>query len=145
MLNSIGRKGNNQGRKVNQMPYKERDRHLAHSKEYNKVWYQQHRQEVMERSKIKKGEIKAWYKEYKKQLQCIVCGEDHPACLQFHHRNKEEKSFTIGDLARRPTSKKRLLDEIAKCDVLCVNCHAKLHWEEKHEADDLEEIVSLGQ
>ena len=127
------------------MPYKDRDQRLAYSKEYGKGWYQQHKQEVIQKSKTKTKEIKAWYREYKEQLQCMICGENHPACLQFHHRNKEEKSFTIGKLAMRPTSKKRLLDEIAKCDVLCVNCHAKLHWRETHETDSWEEIISPEQ
>ncbi len=123
------------------MPYKDRDRRLT----YHKHWYEQHKKEVMQRSKKKEKEIKAWYREYKTQLRCIICGENHPACLQFHHRNKAEKSFTIGELAMRPTSKKRLLDEIQKCDVLCVNCHAKLHWREIHKANGEKEILQLKQ
>lgn len=127
------------------MPYKDREQRLAYSREYNKIWYQEHKREVIQKSREKREEIKIWYRKYKDQLRCIVCGEDHPACLQFHHRSKEEKSFTISDLAMRPTSRKRLLNEIAKCEVLCVNCHAKRHWREKHETDAWEEVIPLEQ
>ena len=41
----------------------------------------------------------------------------------------------------RGTSIKTLIKEIKKCDVLCVNCHAKQHWRETHETDNWEEIV----
>jgi hypothetical protein len=47
--------------------------------------------------------------------------------MALPNRDKAEKSFNIGDMARRPSSKKRIIDEMKKCDVLCVNCHAKLH------------------
>ena len=65
----------------------------------------------------------------------------HPACLQFHHRDRAEKSFSVANMALKATSKKRLLDEIAKCDVLCVNCHAKFHWREKYGTDDWEDVL----
>lgn len=113
------------------MPYKDKDQQKKYSKEYGHSWYQAHKDKVIEKRKRNQGKIKEWYRYYKSQLQCSMCGENHPACLQFHHREREDKSFNVGDMARRPTSKKRLIDEIAKCDVLCVNCHAKLHWEEK--------------
>src|SRR5690349_3122146 len=108
------------------MPYKDKNKAREHAKEYNKKWYQENKGKVIKKSKSGKEEIKEWYREYKDTLYCMLCGEKHPACLQFHHRNKVEKSFNIGDMARRPTSKKRIINEIKKCDVLCVNCHAKL-------------------
>lgn len=66
-------------------------------------------------------------RQIKSFLSCDVCGESHPACLDFHHRNPVEKSFTISNLSWKVSTEK-LFDEIAKCDILCANCHRKLHW-----------------
>jgi hypothetical protein len=71
---------------------------------------------------------------------CIVCGESHPACLQFHHQDRTEKKFALDDVASRATSMKALKEEISKCEVLCVNCHAKHHWRESHSEDGWEGI-----
>ncbi len=125
------------------MPYRDRDQRIEYNKKYNKGWYQRHKEEVIERRKKNENEIKEWYRDYKRTLCCMMCGETHPACLQFHHRDRSEKSFSVADMARRPTSKKRIINEIKKCDVLCVNCHAKLHWRETHETDSWEEALSL--
>ena len=123
------------------MPYKDKDQRARYNREYNKGWYQRHKVEVIERRKKNQCEIKIWYRDYKSTLYCKMCGEDHPACLQFHHRDKAEKSFSIADMAQRPSSRKRIVEEIRKCDVLCVNCHAKLHWRETHEMDGWEEAI----
>lgn len=72
----------------------------------------------------------AWLVEYKSKLSCCKCGENHPACLHFHHRDKSTKSFSISDSIRR-FSLEKIIAEIAKCDVLCANCHAKLHYDER--------------
>ncbi len=68
----------------------------------------------------------------KASLGCRECGENHPACLNFHHRNRDEKEYGIGVLTAGGYPMDVLLAEIAKCDVLCSNCHRKHHWEEKH-------------
>jgi hypothetical protein len=61
---------------------------------------------------------------------CVKCGETDPACLDFHHRNG--KADKLGDIATiRRFGKERILAEIAKCDVLCTNCHRKLHRDER--------------
>ena len=61
---------------------------------------------------------------------CIQCGEQDPSCLDFHHRNgKQDKEGHIGRI--RKFGWVRLRAEIAKCDVLCANCHRKHHRDER--------------
>jgi len=117
------------------MPYKDKDQRTRHSKLYGRIWYQDHKEEVMERRKQRQIQIQKWYREYKRTLSCLDCGEDHPACLQFHHKNKAEKDFNIADVASRASSIGVLLREMDKCEVLCVNCHAKRHWNEMHKTE----------
>ncbi len=76
------------------------------------------------------GSVTCKLVEYKSKLSCCKCGENHPACLHFHHRDKSTKSFSISDSIRR-FSLEKIIAEIAKCDVLCANCHAKLHYDER--------------
>lgn len=66
--------------------------------------------------------------------KCVVCGFDHPAALQFHHRDPSAKSFEIS--AKVFSSGKKypwevVLAEAQKCDLLCANCHFLEHtaWE----------------
>jgi len=79
---------------------------------------------ILKKSRKKRIEL---YAEYKKGLKCQECGESHLACLEHHHRNPDDKEFQIGHAAGN-SSMKRLMKEIAKCDVLCTNCHRKLHY-----------------
>jgi hypothetical protein len=58
---------------------------------------------------------------------CIVCGETEYVCLDFHHLDPNEKEFNIGRALRGEKSLEMLRDEIAKCEVLCANCHRKVH------------------
>lgn len=71
-------------------------------------------------------EIATWYGELKSKLVC-PCGESHPACIQFHHVDATTKEASVSDAIRRRWSKARILREIQKCEVLCANCHIKLH------------------
>lgn len=66
----------------------------------------------------------------KRKLGCQSCGESDPVCLDFHHRDGKQKKATVSSMTFK-TSMKPLLEEIAKCDLLCANCHRKLHHEEK--------------
>jgi hypothetical protein len=61
---------------------------------------------------------------------CIRCGETHPACLDFHHRDPGVKEGTISRLVSKNVKLDRVQAEIEKCDVLCANCHRKFHWVE---------------
>lgn len=65
---------------------------------------------------------------------CVRCEESHPSCLDFHHRDPTTKDADIATMRR--FSVKRLLGEIAKCDVLCANCHRKHHYNERHTGEE---------
>lgn len=93
-----------------------------------KKYYQANKPYYMERAKKRQAELRDWYREIKAGLSCQECGESHPATLQFHHRDPAEKELSIAGAMSMGWSKKRVLSEIDKCDVLCANCHAKKHY-----------------
>jgi len=55
---------------------------------------------------------------------CVDCGEADIMVLEFDHV-RGEKLFNLTDGVRNGTSKKRLLEEIDKCEVRCCNCHRR--------------------
>ena len=61
--------------------------------------------------------------------KCQKCGYDKCiAALTFHHRDPAEKEYQIATMFG--WSWARIMQELDKCDLLCANCHAELHWEE---------------
>ena len=72
--------------------------------------------------------------------KCEKCGEDRTYVLDFHHRNPDEKEFTLG--AKKINREERLLKEIQKCVVLCANCHRAFHHLNKHEDLSLDEFLN---
>jgi len=123
------------------MAFKDDEERRVYFREYNKGWYQRHRERILERRKKRHQEIIEWFRRYKSTLSCIDCGENHPACLHFHHRKDEDKKFTIASVVSRANSLRQIINEIKKCDVLCANCHAIRHWREIHEFDDWTEVL----
>jgi hypothetical protein len=62
-----------------------------------------------------------------KNVPCRDCGVRYPPfVMHFDHRPGEKKLGDISRLYRIPWSV--LLEEIAKCDVVCANCHATRTW-----------------
>ncbi len=86
------------------MAFKDDEERKAYFREYNKGWYQRHKDRVIERKKQRQLEIRDWFRRYKSSLHCMDCGISHPAVLQFHHRDRTEKSFTIAKVVSRATS-----------------------------------------
>lgn len=60
--------------------------------------------------------------------KCERCGfsESIPDCFDFHHRNPDEKEFGIAETG---VSLEKAKTEVDKCELVCKNCHAKIHWE----------------
>ena len=58
---------------------------------------------------------------------CSRCSESRSVCLDFHHRIEADKLFELS--RAKDSGMSRLKAEIAKCDILCANCHRILHAE----------------
>ena len=61
---------------------------------------------------------------YQLEQGCADCGyAKHPAALEFDHLPGTKKLFNIGEeIGNR--SVESIWSEIAKCEVVCANCHA---------------------
>jgi predicted HNH restriction endonuclease len=119
------------------MPIKDPEQRRAYQRQYMAKYYDEHKSTQIERNRERRRKNRDWLRDYKSSLKCEVCGEDHIACLDFHHRDPQEKETSLFRVIWvKCWGKERILAEIAKCQVLCSNCHRKLHWRERVEAED---------
>jgi hypothetical protein len=71
---------------------------------------------------------------------CMDCNQSfHPWQMQFDHRNPSIKKFNIATAVhwtyRSMYSKEAILEEIAKCDLVCANCHADRTYQRAHKEE----------
>lgn len=58
-----------------------------------------------------------------KNSPCMDCKIQYPSyAMDFDHRDPSEKLFNVSQINKASSSIK-LLEEIAKCDLVCANCH----------------------
>lgn len=94
------------------------------AKGYNSAHYSKHpekRKDLNERAK-KKAQQFIW--DYLKQNSCVDCPESDPIVLQFDHV-RGKKLFNLSEAAASGYSISKIMDEIAKCEVRCANCHLR--------------------
>lgn len=66
---------------------------------------------------------KAWMIELK-SAPCSDCGGKFPTCcMDFDHRSGETKAYNIGSMFAHHYSRELIEVELAKCDLVCANCH----------------------
>lgn len=67
---------------------------------------------------------------------CEMCGlkyhkVDAPvAIFDFHHKDEEKKKFNPSRKIKGKLTDE-IINEILECQLLCSNCHRKLHWQQK--------------
>jgi hypothetical protein len=75
---------------------------------------------------------------------CCKCG--YSKCidaLHFHHLDPKTKKFTITDAVynRVKATEEEIYEEIAKCILVCANCHSEIHSREYVAEIDLDYII----
>lgn len=60
--------------------------------------------------------------------KCQICGYDKClSALDFHHRDPKQKEYNISKIAGKKVLEFYDLQELAKCILLCANCHREVH------------------
>jgi hypothetical protein len=58
----------------------------------------------------------------KERTPCKDCGSHFPAvCMDFDHMGNKLKA--VSSMIRSNASREKIFEEIAKCEVVCSNCH----------------------
>mgnify|MGYP001156516027 CR=1 FL=1 len=68
-----------------------------------------------------------------KERPCTDCGQSYPHWIMEFDHCRGEKKFCVGDGYYRLASPDVLEAEIAKCDVVCANCHRDRTWRRQQE------------
>jgi hypothetical protein len=107
-------------------------------KKLSKAHFEKNKEIYRERNNRRMKALFEWLHDYKSKLKCEKCGYDeHPAALDFHHRDGDDKTNNISQLMSNTKSKEKTLEEIDKCMVLCAICHRILHYKENQKEKEM--------
>lgn len=91
--------------------------------EYNKKHYESNKKYYVQKARESKKEMRNLIIDTKTDQPCADCKVTYPYyVLDFDHLPGSDKAFTIGESVKR-VGKRQMIDEIAKCDIVCANCH----------------------
>jgi hypothetical protein len=97
-------------------------------REYEREYYKNNVRDRKDRVKAhrerRKDEYKDFIWEYLLNHPCVDCGEADPVVLEFDHLPGSEKRFALGK--GWDYTQAAVLEEIAKCEVRCSNCHRRV-------------------
>lgn len=81
-------------------------------------------QQATENGRVRKAKLRQASNEAKDR-PCADCGVRYdPWVMQFDHLDADSKVADVAKLVVRKVKMSTLLAEIAKCEVVCANCHA---------------------
>ena len=104
---------------------------MANKPGYYKEYYKKNREALIARSaetaRTRAMRIRKLIRETKAITPCADCGVQYaekPWRMSFDHLPEHEKLCNIAELPGKGWSIERVQSEIAKCDVVCLLCHA---------------------
>lgn len=88
-------------------------------------WQRDNRDKLNAIRTAKRVEIRDFIRSLKVDKPCADCGGVFPpTCMDFDHLDPQLKEFDIcQDAYRDLYSEEKILEEVAKCEIVCANCH----------------------
>lgn len=112
------------------MPYKD----IKKQRESQRRWYEANKSKMIARStqwkRDQRSKVRAMIKEAKSQ-PCADCGISYPSYVMDFDHVRGKKECNVGQMITRAVSVERVEAEMAKCEVVCSNCHRERTWGKK--------------
>ena len=101
------------------------DGHSGQCKECHTIMrkehYEKNKKKIYSQVDAKKKEYHKWILTFKHK-PCVDCKIKYPHyVMDFDHL--KDKEFNLSQAARHGYGKEKVLKEIAKCELVCANCH----------------------
>jgi len=77
-----------------------------------------------QRAKEYRIKLKERFSEWLSDKSCIDCGEKDPIVLDCDHV-RDQKKFNISEMLNDARPWELILEELAKCEIRCANCHRR--------------------
>lgn len=85
--------------------------------------YMNNKDNYKRRSSKRKQENRSFITELKSK-PCMDCKQTFPpVVMEFDHKDPSKKIMNISKMIDRGCSKEAILLEVAKCELVCANCH----------------------
>ena len=98
----------------------------ARQREAERRWYRANRQAVYDKKNRKRERLRQMLRSAK-EVPCTDCGVRYPYYVMDFDHVDGEKVMLVSQLVNRGSVSK-LMAEIAKCEVVCANCHRIRTW-----------------
>lgn len=100
-------------------------------RELSREHYQDNKERYSDRIGTKQEALRLWVAELKSK-PCMDCGfQFKPWQMDFDHRDHLMKSMEISKMIVRCMPKERIVAEVAKCDLVCANCHRDRTYQQR--------------
>ncbi len=91
-------------------------------------WYRENKEYVKAQAKLAKDKLVLEVNELKQNTPCMDCGISYPYYVMDFDHVRGVKLGNVADLLR-VKGRKKVLEEIDKCDIVCSNCHRQRTYE----------------
>lgn len=88
---------------------------------YQKAYYKTHPQSINKSAQKRKQERIELVRSYKNK-PCVDCKKQYPYyVMDFDHLGN--KKFNLSTVSTKAFSKRAIIEELEKCELVCANCH----------------------
>lgn len=115
---------------------------IRDQRQTNASYYRRNRSRELWRVRVRQTGTIEMLRELRR-VPCSDCGGTfEPYQMDFAHRDQGTKAFNLTSGGAMLMSTRKLLDEVAKCDVMCANCH-RVRTQAEH-AERLSQTLCTG-